>query len=143
MEFKGITTSALLYKKCSTENPKIIYLIRGKDGKLIPEEAELERFEGGTIEFSYGSKTIFKRTKRIIIEDCFPDRSKLIVKRQRIGNNGVSHIWGISEREIEDISVMRLSEAKKDPSSVFLKGKDLKRDQDAWVYVLSLKPLTS
>ena len=138
MEFKGITTSAGIFRRCCVDNIKIIYLLRDRDGKLIPEDAELEKFEGGRIEFSYGAKTIFKHTKRIIIEDCFPDRSKFIIKRQRNRGNGVTYILGTAEREIEDISIMRLSDAKKEPSSVFLKGNN--SEPNSWVYVLSLKP---
>lgn len=141
MEFKGITTSAGIFRRCCVDNIKIIYLLRDRDGKLIPEDAELEKFEGGRIEFSYGAKTIFKHTKRIIIEDCFPDRSKFIIKRQRSGKDGVLRPWGQSEREITDISIMRLSDANKETPCIRLKSGNVKPTENTWVYVLTLKPI--
>ena len=141
MEFKGVTNSATIFRKCSTENIKILCPIRDRDGKLIPDRAELEKFEGGKAEFSYGAKTIFKHTKRIIIEDCFPDRSKFYIKRQRIRSNGVPYIFGEAEREIVDISIERLSEAKKQLSTIFLRAKDADSNGMTWVFVLTLKPI--
>ncbi len=140
MEFRAITSSTIIFKKCCTENLKIIYLIRDRRGEKIPDCAELKSFEGGKIEFSYGEKTFFKREKRIIIEDCFPDRSKFVATCQRtIGNTKLTR--GQTEREIEDISIMHFSDAIKNEPHLYLRSANIKPADLTWVYVLTLKPI--